>query len=145
MMKLKTALLTILLATNLIGISYADYQNGKNSFNKGDYKTAIKEFKSSANQGNAAAQNFLGIAYENGLGALVDYKEAATWYRKSADQGNAAAQNNLGALYIDGMGVHKSLTEAKRLIKMAYENPDVGANTKSLAEEYWKEFELWKY
>ena len=44
-----------------------------------------------AEQGNAAAQYNLGVAYDNGEGVTKSDAEAVKWYRLAADQGNAAA------------------------------------------------------
>ena len=65
-MELKILLLTLLLSTGLIGTSYADLKDGRDAYNKGDYKTAIKEYKASANQGFANAQHNLALIYANG-------------------------------------------------------------------------------
>ena len=42
---MKILLLTLFLSFSSIGISYADFQNGMNAFDKGEYKVALKEFK----------------------------------------------------------------------------------------------------
>ena len=60
-----------------------------------------------ANQGDAAAQNKLGVRYQYGWGMPKDLGKAAELYQKAADQGNAGAQTNLGRLYEDGQGVPK--------------------------------------
>jgi hypothetical protein len=39
----------------------------------------------------------------------------------------------------------KDLSKAKYWIKKAYENPDVSASTRELAEKGWNQLELWKY
>ncbi len=40
-----------------------------------------------AEQGEAVAQNNLGVVYSNGEGVPVDYVEAIKWYRKSVEKG----------------------------------------------------------
>ena len=72
----------------------------------------VDELKRNAEQGDADAQNDLGICYENGVGVPQNYTEAVKWYRKSAEQGNATAQNNLGLCYENGVGVTKDLNKA---------------------------------
>jgi len=52
-----------------------------------------------AEQGDADAQNNLGVRYATGEGVTQDKVEAAKWYRKAAEQGNAYAQCNLGDSY----------------------------------------------
>jgi hypothetical protein len=73
----------------------ADFQTGVDAYNRGDYATAYREFLPLAKQGDAKAQNNLGVMYDNGLGAPQDYAEAVRWYRLAAEQGVAEAQNNL--------------------------------------------------
>jgi TPR repeat protein len=40
--------------------AWADYQDGVDAFDKGDYATALEEWRPLAEQGNASAQNALG-------------------------------------------------------------------------------------
>jgi TPR repeat protein len=143
-MKLKTLLLSLLLF-GISASSFADFNDGYDAYQKGDYKTAFNEWKPLAEQGDAYVQFNLGVMYENGYGVLKDYKEAVKWYRKAAEQGHAKAQYNLGAMYANGEGVLKDLSKAKYWIKKVYENPDANADTRELAEKGWNQLELWKY
>ncbi|MBU4231042.1 MAG: sel1 repeat family protein [Proteobacteria bacterium] len=72
-----------------------------------------------ANQGDAEAQNNLGVMYAKGQGVPQDYTEAARWYRKAADQGHAVPQFNLGGLYEKGHGVTQDYVEAARWLRKA--------------------------
>ena len=83
----------------------AEQEKGLAAYQKGDYATALREWKLLAEQGNASAQNNLGVMYENGEGVARDDKTAAEWYTRAAEQGNADAQNNLGVMYDNGKGV----------------------------------------
>ena len=56
----------------------------------------IKLYRTLAETGDAAAQNRLGLIYQNGEGVPQDDAEAIKWYLKAAEQGYTAAQNNLG-------------------------------------------------
>ena len=47
--------------------------------------------------GDATAQNRIGLCYENGQGVAQNYAEAIKWYYLAANQGLAEAQYNLGA------------------------------------------------
>jgi tetratricopeptide (TPR) repeat protein len=71
---------------------------------------AIEFFKKSAEGGNAAGQNNLGMMYE----FQKNYEKAVEWYRKSAYKGYALAQYNLGLMYEYGYGVKKNKSEAYR-------------------------------
>ena len=50
----------------------------------------------SAEQGDADAQDKLGLMYYNGQGVPKDYKEAVKWYTKAAEQGDDSARTTLG-------------------------------------------------
>ena len=56
----------------------------------------LAETRKKAEQGDAAAQNELGVMYYSGTGVPKNSTEAVKWFRKAARQGNAAAQFNLG-------------------------------------------------
>ena len=72
----------------------ADYQEGLDAYDAGDYATAMKEWRPLAEQGNANAQYNLGVMYANGNGVPQDDVEAVKWYRLAADQGDADARGN---------------------------------------------------
>ena len=77
----------------ILGLLYNKGYGTKQNFNE-----SIKWLTNSANQGNANAQNNLGIYYKT---VEKNDKEAFKWYTLSANQGNLAAQNNLGNYYDD--------------------------------------------
>lgn len=62
-----------------------------------------------AEQGDADAQNSLGVMYNMGWGVPQDYKKSVYWLQKSAWQENAKAQYSLGHMYADGHGVSQNL------------------------------------
>ena len=72
---------------------------------KGDYATALQEWRPLAEQGDAHAQFQLGNMYSLGKGVPKDDAEALKWYRKAAEQGYVNAQLNLGVMYYFGGGV----------------------------------------
>jgi uncharacterized protein len=103
---MKQLAIALLLFTLSALTSWAgDFQKGVGAFMSGDYTSAFEEFSSLAEQGDAAAQLFLGIMYHNGQGVPQDYKQAVQWYAKAAEQGNAESQLILGAMYAAGEGV----------------------------------------
>ncbi len=61
-----------------------------------DYATALKEWRPLAEQGDAGAQNILGLMYATGEGVPQDNNEAVRWYRLAAEQGDDRAQYILG-------------------------------------------------
>ncbi len=58
-----------------------------------------------AENGDAAAQNALGLRYATGDGVALNEQEAVRWFIKAAEQGNVAAQSKLGSIYYSGRGV----------------------------------------
>ncbi len=82
------------------------------AYDRANYASALKVWLPKAEEGDAAAQLYVGQIYEKGLGQAPDYPAAAKWYRKSAAQGNAQAQVNLGAMYEKGLGVAKDSAAA---------------------------------
>ena len=82
----------------------ADIDQGQAAYDVGDFATALHFWRPLAEQGNARAQNNLGVMYENGKGVALDFNEALRWYRLSASQGYGGAQYNLGLIYALGRG-----------------------------------------
>jgi TPR repeat protein len=109
-----------LMALTVAGTALAgSFEDAFSAQEHGDYATALRLYKSLADQGNAHAQYSLGTMYEAGQGLPQDYAEAAKWYRKAADQGDAHAQNNLGAMYEAGQGVPQDYAEAAKWYRKA--------------------------
>jgi hypothetical protein len=72
----------------------ADLQKGWDAFKNKDYATALREWKPLAEQGNADAQNNLGVIYNNGWGVLLDFVRAHMWFNIAASSGNTNASKN---------------------------------------------------
>jgi hypothetical protein len=82
------------------------------AYDRADYRTALKVWQAQAEQGDAAAQTYVGEIYEKGLGVPPDYEAAARWYRRAADAGYPRAAINLGSLYERGLGVPRDPVQA---------------------------------
>jgi len=82
-------------------------------------ETALEGLTTRAEQGDAQAQNSLGVRYNNGEGVPQDYAEAIKWYRLAAEQGYAHAQYNLGIMYYDGEGVPQDYLQAHMWVNLA--------------------------
>src|SRR5436190_6411938 len=78
-----------------------------------------------AEQGEAAAQYRLGIAYAEGKIVSRDSALASKWYQAAAEQGHAAAQTRLGVLYAEGNGVPRSVEQAASWYRKAAEQGEV--------------------
>ncbi len=97
----------------------ADYQAGEEAYDRGDYATALKEWRPLAKQGDADGQYGLGILYRYGNGVPRNRAEGARWLRLAAEQGNSAAQRTLGDLYYIGRGVPKDYVLAHMWYNLA--------------------------
>ena len=85
----------------------ADFQKGLDAYSRGDYATALGEWKPLAKRGDAAAQSYLGVMYDLGRGVPENNETAFKWYTLAAEQGHVLAQHELGAMYALGQGVRK--------------------------------------
>ncbi len=92
--------------------AWADYEGGMDAYQKGDYATALKEFRPLGDRGHAKAQYNLGLMYARALGVPLDYGLAAQWLERAAKQGLAPAQSNLAVLYVAGRGVPQDYNAA---------------------------------
>lgn len=61
-----------------------------------------------ARQGDAAAQNQLGIHYAD----MKNYDYASVWFRRAAQQGDVYGQYGLATLYKNGLGLPQDYTKA---------------------------------
>jgi TPR repeat protein len=82
----------------------------------------VKWYRKAAEQGNADAQNRLGLMYDEGRGVPQNDSEAVKWYRKAAEQGLGVAQNNLGWMYRNGEGVPQDMETAYMWFYIAVTN-----------------------
>jgi uncharacterized protein len=79
-----------------------------------------------AEDGEAHAALWLGVAYEQNRFGTTDTVEAAKWYRLAAEQGDADAQVSLGSLYEFGDGVEQDYAKAAEWYRRAAEHvPDL--------------------
>ena len=78
----------------------------------GKCQPALGNLQSRAAAGEAAAQNWLGEAYDGGKCCAKDQVLAAKWFRKAAEQKYALGQYNLGTMYAHGAGLPKDERQA---------------------------------
>ena len=91
------------------------------AYQRGDYATAARIYQSLADQGDANAQNSLGVMYLRGQGAKQDYDQAMKLFRRAAALGSPAAQFNLGEMYFRARGVEQDLLAAAKWYSRAAE------------------------
>jgi TPR repeat protein len=111
----------------LVVPAWADFQAGMDAYNRGDFKTALREWQPLTEQGDARAQFYFGLLYENGDGVPLDYAKARQWYEKAAAQGDAKAQLYLGLQSSFGQGVPMDLVEAYMWYSLAAGNGNAHA------------------
>ncbi len=87
----------------------ADVKAGVDAWSRGDYATAVKEWRQPAINGDADAQFNLGQAYKLGRGVPVDLKAAEEWYRKASLQGHLQAEDNYALILFQNGDRQKSL------------------------------------
>jgi hypothetical protein len=92
---------------------------------RANYHTALAVWKQSAEQGDVAAQTYVGEIFEKGLGVPPDYAAAAEWYRRAAEKGSSRAAINLGMLYERGLGVPKDPRQALSWYRRGAGIPDL--------------------
>lgn len=97
------------------------------AYKKGDYATALADYRLLAAQGVAEAQFGLGGLYASGCGVRRDYAAAALWWRKAADQNDADAKTGLGFLYMAGRGVPQDFADAASWFSKAAAQGDATA------------------
>ncbi len=105
----------------LVPMAFAGLDDGIAARERGDYTTALREFKSLAEQGNADAQTYLGSMYIRGQGVPHDFAEALKWYRKAAVQGVPEAQYFLGMTYLQRHGINHDEVKAVKWLRKAAE------------------------
>lgn len=117
----------VVLGLMLASPVWAGFNEGVAAHKRGDYITALQEFRTLAEQGDAAAQYRLGFMYDFGKGVPQDYVLAVKWYTKAAEQGNAKAQNHLGIMYSMGLGIPQDYAQAVKWYRKAAEQGDTTA------------------
>ncbi len=87
----------------------------------------VKWFREPAEQGDAAAQYWLGYMYWKGDGVPKDAAEAVKWFRAAAEQGDGDAQYRLAYMYRNGEGVAKNGAEAATWFRKSAEQGNPAA------------------
>ena len=82
LMPAAVALLIVVTASQ----AWADFKAGVEAYERGDYATALTEFRPVAQQGNADAQFILGVMYSKGQGVPQDDVQAHMWLSLAAAQ-----------------------------------------------------------
>ncbi|MCZ2153374.1 MAG: SEL1-like repeat protein [Bryobacterales bacterium] len=100
-------------------VARADLAKGLAAYKAGDFKTAQREFRESAEAGEPAAMLSLAFLYMHGEGVAADDKEAAHWLTLAAERGLAPAQHSLALAYYEGRGVERNTAVAANYFESA--------------------------
>ena len=90
------------------------------AYQRGDYATAIREWRPLAKQGNAKAQNYLGLIYVSDLGVPQDYVQAYMWLDLAASKFSPGEDRDLAVKYRDiyaKMMTPAQISEAQKLAR----------------------------
>lgn len=96
--------------------AYADFAEGFAAYERGDYATALAEFRPLADQGYANAQFNLGLMYANGRGVPQDHVLAHMWFSLAGVGGleSSAKARDLTAKLM----TREQIAEAQRLARV---------------------------
>jgi TPR repeat protein len=100
----------------------AGYDEGEAAFGRGDYATALREWRPLADRGNGVSQHNLCLMHALGQGVPQDYVKAHLWCSLAAPKGIKNADKDLDFL-------SKNMTPAQI------------AEARNLAREWWMVFE----
>lgn len=76
----------------------ADVKDGVDAWSRGDFATAIAEWRGPADAGDADAQFNMGQAYRLGNGVPADSTRAEYYYARAAEQGHLRAADTYGLI-----------------------------------------------
>ena len=97
-MKQRMMVTGAVVTAQLLGTSAAfagPWEDGMAAYNRGDYVPAIRLFRPLAEQGNAKAQNVLGVMFRKGEGVPKNPVRAHIWFSFAAARGDATAKAEL--------------------------------------------------
>ena len=97
-MEKRTIVIAAVVTAQLLSASAAfagPWEDGMAAYNRGDYMPAIRLFRPLAEQGNAKAQNVLGVMFRKGEGVPKNPARAHMWFSFAAKRGEAGARAEL--------------------------------------------------
>ena len=94
------------------------------AYKLGDYESALGLWMPLAETGNASAQVFIGLMYNQGHAVDQNKSEAAKWYALASEQGHVPAKWRLAMLYYHGSGFTQDYQKAAHLYHSAARQGD---------------------
>jgi TPR repeat protein len=95
------------------------FEDAQAAYQRGEYETSLRLWRSLAEEGEARAQLRLAMMYDIGNGVAQDIVEAVRWYGRAAEQGLPAAQAAIGTAYARGEAVSLDYTLADMWLTLA--------------------------
>jgi TPR repeat protein len=89
------------------------------AFQRFDYPTAIRDWKTAAGWGEPAAAYNLGVMAFTGQGEAKDMAEAVRWFAQAAKAGHPGGMVNYGLCLLNGYGVAVNQVEGVRWLRAA--------------------------
>jgi TPR repeat protein len=121
------AVITVLLALGSAQTAFAGFEEGLAAARRGDYATALREWKRMAEKGHAGALFNLGLMYADGRGVARNDEWAASLFRQAAELDHAYAQMNLAVALRMGKGVKQDHAESVKWFRKVAEKGHMGA------------------
>lgn len=113
-------------------------KRGFDAVRRGDFTTALEEWRPIAEQGDAKVQFNVGLLYTRGSKDFArDDTKAARWFKLAAEQGLPKAQTMLAAFYGQGRGVEQNDVEARKWFLKAAKQGDGNAQ-RGLSNMYFR-------
>ena len=97
--------------------AYADFEQGRNAYLRGDYQTAWDILKPLADLGNPDALHWVGTFYSQGKLVEQDSAKALGYFREAAEKGHQGAQLLSGFLFYHGTGTANGLPDYRQAAK----------------------------
>jgi TPR repeat protein len=112
--------------------TYDWLEKGNTHWRSKNHAEAFRCFRKGAEQGNAKAQELVGVFLLLGLGTARDEKEALNWFSKSVRRGNTGAACFVGEWFIE-----RDYPEAYKWLTLAIEQGDERAAAGLKTLESW--------
>ncbi len=117
---MKRLVLTFAILLGLAAPAWAGFDEGVAAYKRGDYATALREWRPLAEQGVVVAQYNLGVTYYKGQGVPQDYVQAHMWFNLAVSNLAADADRDKAVLNRDIVAYRMTpaqIAEAQRLAR----------------------------
>ena len=113
------------MSQNTVSSDKPQLTNALVNYKKGDYTTALEEFRKLAEADDETAQYVLANMYNRGEGTQQNTERAEFWMKRSADRGNHSAQLDYGIMKLANNNNDPSIiAEGLKYLEMAGDQDD---------------------